>query len=1037
MKLSGLVRGILRWLVVLGCAFPALAQVVLQGEHFQATLSSQTGQLISVAPEGQSNPLARPVAISIRDEMSGKVHDLTAPLENLERRPSEVSFTQQTPDLEVETTFTAGSDLSIEIKLRNKGAERRDVSIWFDWGGLPPDCLAFLPGVSPHPQPDSRRELIYGYRSEGRPLVIPAATFFSHTVGTGLTVLCPLAIPIQGFQVRLRPSLGPEVGRTDLRIEPHGKVKTQVFLAMHEADWRPGLAFIRDKYPEHFMAHNPTAVEINGPFLWSSTAPEEQVRQWHEQGVRWVEAHFTYPFLGKYFPEGPRWVPAMDDLWAWEKTRQEPGVPARDAPFELIKRHMEEVLTPWETPEKVRAFIQLLHRYHIKALMYFQPSECWDRYAAEHFQSDAVRDANGAEVPAWYEDTVLNPRPGSAWAQYLEQQFKQLLALYPEADGIFEDQSHYDILDYAHDDGFSIDHGKTADRMGYNICLLVSKLSDYAHSLGKTVWWNGPYQIELGAIGDGHLAEGSDEQIQWLGIGNVPITSGAWYPDLYDRALLMGSQAASPCLTPVSFPYRYAQQIPADARIPAEQLRDFARYAPLFEQIRQREWVLTADAVRVPPGFEANLFRKPDGNYAVPVVTSWGGPSTGMQLDLPVTVRVPDRDAIRAAYVLSADIPGLLRVPWKREGKALTIQIPRHRRASLIVLAKAGVFAALRGDGALVEGQVTSPALVLDNWRPGPARGTVHVVDSSEPFNLGPGASKSLLIPRASLKPTADGYVGVPVRTSFANSQDEVAFSQQFEQVPVLEAGWEGTLRGYAGVTGTASFYVMNHGTATLEATLRAEGEGLQVTGLPATIRLAAGARKVMKVSVKPAKAGDAELHWRAGTGGKESTLTIKFPVWQTHFTPRADVVSGSVEFEELVSDGMPDLPQGGADIFAPFPSPGFGSTLQTPPPIKPRKVLVDGQLIGYLPSLNQTRWRGMAVAIPQAKLLELGRNFQLSFLPSDAADAYRLRKIRVVLSLTDGGELSSPVFDQEYTTLPAGQGAAQPIHMQVSLPVE
>src|ERR1035441_6011161 len=106
MKLSGLVRGILRWLVVLGCAFPALAQVVLQGEHFQATLSSQTGQLISVAPEGQSNTLARPVAISIRDEMSGKVHDLTAPLENLERRPSEVSFTQQTPDLEVETTFT-------------------------------------------------------------------------------------------------------------------------------------------------------------------------------------------------------------------------------------------------------------------------------------------------------------------------------------------------------------------------------------------------------------------------------------------------------------------------------------------------------------------------------------------------------------------------------------------------------------------------------------------------------------------------------------------------------------------------------------------------------------------------------------------------------------------------------------------------------------------------------------------------------------------------------------------------------------------
>src|SRR5208283_3491561 len=113
----------------------------------------------------------------------------------------------------------------------------------------------------------------------------------------------PLAIPVQGFQVRLPSTAGPKVGRTDLRIEPQGDVSTGVFLGLHDPDWRAGLAFIRDKYPEHFAAHNPTAVKINGPFLWSSTAPEQQVRQWREQGVRWVEVHFTYPFLGKYFPE--------------------------------------------------------------------------------------------------------------------------------------------------------------------------------------------------------------------------------------------------------------------------------------------------------------------------------------------------------------------------------------------------------------------------------------------------------------------------------------------------------------------------------------------------------------------------------------------------------------------------------------------------------------------------------------------------------------------------------------------------------------
>jgi hypothetical protein len=42
-----------------------------------------------------------------------------------------------------------------------------------------------------------------------------------------------------------------------------------------------------------------------------------------------------------------------------------------------------------------------------------------------------------------------------------------------------------------------------------------------------------------------------------------------------------------------------------------------------------------------------------------------------------------------------------------------------------------------------------------------------------------------------------------------------------------------------------------------------------------------------------------------------------------------------------------------------------------------------------------------------------------------------------VVFNLTDGEELSSPVSDREYNTLPPGQGAAQPIRLQMSLPVE
>ncbi len=47
----------------------------------------------------------------------------------------------------------------------------------------------------------------------------------------------------------------------------------------------------------------------------------------------------------------------MDDHWAWEKSSDAPGVPADSAPFELIKRYLENVLLPWEDADRVRAFI--------------------------------------------------------------------------------------------------------------------------------------------------------------------------------------------------------------------------------------------------------------------------------------------------------------------------------------------------------------------------------------------------------------------------------------------------------------------------------------------------------------------------------------------------------------------------------------------------------------------------------------------------------------------------------------------------------
>ena len=1013
--------------------------VWLAGKTFRAGVSEATGRLTSLAFENGSNFLRSPVVVSIRDEVSKKVEVLQGPVKNFQATPATTFFTEDLPDLSVQFTFSAANDLALQVGLKNKTNRRRDLSVLFDLGGLPADYRAFLPGADPHPYLPAYRTLAYGYRAEGMPLVIPSATFYSHSANAGLTLLSPLTIPVQGFQVTIPTSGAVQVGRLDLRLEPRSEVSTQLFLDLHQPDWRPGLNYVRTKYPDHFYVHDATAVSINGSFMWSPTAPEEQVRQWRQQGVRWVEVHFTYPFLGKYFPDQPAWTPAMDDHWAWEKMSSPPGVLLPQTPFEVIRNYLEKRLTPWESREKVNNFIHLLHRYDIKALMYWQPSECWDRYAAGRFMHDAVRDFNGDLVPAWYEDTVLDPRPGSKWAEYVEQQFKSLLAYYPDADGIFEDQSHYDLLDYAHDDGFSIHDGKPAYRMGYAICLLASRLIKYAHSLGKVVWWNGPYQIELGSIGDGHLAEGSSEYIQWLGIGNSPITSGAWYPGLYDRMLLIGSQIASPSLTPISFPYRYSHEIPANAQISAEELRDFDRYEPLFDQIREREWVLTPNAVEVPKGFEANIFRQPNGNYVVPVVTSWGGETTGTSLELPVTVRVDDSSAIRCVYLLTANQQGWFRVPWKRQGNDLRIEIPRHKHASLLVLARTGFFAAARGSGVEIEGHPEAAQLTLDNWFKSTVRGEAQVGSKVIPFELEPGSSRAIQISPQDLKLNSPGRLAVAIHVAFSHvgQSGQLAFNQELVEVPAIEAGWEGTLRGYLGKSVAATFYVINHGESPAQVKLQTESAGSEVTGFPSSVRLNGGARQQLRATLRPTVAGLSEIHLQYSTNDERRDLRVKFPVWRTRFNPHADVIAGSVTFQESVKNGMPDLRNGGQDIFAPSRSPGFGSHLTSPPASNPRPVEINGRHVAYLPSLNQARWRGESVAIPIEMLRQLGSQAEVTFHPANSKDRYLLRNVQIVLQLTDGSSLVTHAKPQQYSTFGVGQSKAHPIHLHFDLPVE
>ena len=987
---------------------------------FSAVVSRQSGRVVSITRAIETEHFTRPVAISLRDEITGESSDVNSPLEEARLTDTSYSFRQRAGDVVVETRISIGDDLSWEVHLKNAAEERRDLSVWFDLGGLPTDYHAFFPSMSsPNPSHPIGHDLLYGYRTDGVELTIPSVTFYAPSERLGLTVISPLEIPIQPFQVKVKPSGEVGVGRIDLKLNPRGEVATRIFLSLHEADWRPGLKYVRDKYPTYFMAGDTRAVDINGSFMgYAPVATEELVKQWQEHGVRWVEVHFTYPFLGKYFPDQPSWTPATDDEWAYLKELPGQGVPKLDAPYELIRAYVEKRLGAWETPDRVRSFIRLLHRYNIKALMYYQPTECWIAYAAAYFMPDLIRGPDGETEPTWYEDIVLDPRPGSAWANYLEAQFKGLLDLYPEADGIFMDQATDDGIDYNHDDGFTIRKGRPGYRMGYAICALTSKLVEYAHARGKVVWWNGPYQIEIASVGDGYLAEDTGEAFEWLGIGDKPITSTGGGNDYYDRMLLIGSQVVAPSVEMVEY-YCYMPEVRPGGGPSAEQVADFQRYQPLFEQIRKRQWVLTANAVETPRNFEANIFRQPNGNYAVPVITPWVDDTTGTAVDVPVTVRVPDAESIRGVYLLSADLSGWFRVPWKQSGDSVEARIPRHRRASLLLFAKSGFFAAIEENALAIEGQRRGAKLVLDNFLSQPAAGEVRIGSDALAFKLVPQASIALAIPASALSAGQESKISLPVEVRFSSGGvgEALKFKQQILRVPVLECGWTGTLWGYLNERSAVTFCLINHGAKPQAVHLTAEGVGLKIADLPHETVLRPSEQKSLQVEVEPERPGITEirLHVIAGT---EQAFTVKFPVWKTRFSQGAKAVDGRVEYGEFVPSGMEDPLRV-----------GHGTA---------RPIKVDGRLAGSIESRNQSRWLdGWSVPLSRDLLLEMGLTIEVSFYPANANDEFRLRNFRLVLRRADRSELASPLDAQELSTKPADGGPARPITVKLTLPRE
>ena len=261
-----------------------------------------------------------------------------------------------------------------------------------------------------------------------------------------------------------------------MRLEPGKPVTISLLLFGHEGDWRPGLGHLVERYPDFFVVAEPRVPNLYGAFMCSGgfkpgteIATDKALAEWKRQHVQTVEVHGTFPFYGRYLPLGEQWMTLADDRWHELRKAIDPRKPADDAPWQAIYAYVAQKSPPATTVAAVRDYIRRLHGHALYALVYFNPTEAWKPSIKANYPGDLVLNGDGRHVPEWYESLLVCPNPDSPWGKYLLDTFAKMMDLYPEADGFFMDQSTYDRLDYAHDDGWSIQDGRTGYRMGWAI----------------------------------------------------------------------------------------------------------------------------------------------------------------------------------------------------------------------------------------------------------------------------------------------------------------------------------------------------------------------------------------------------------------------------------------------------------------------------------------------------------------------------------------------------------------------------------------
>jgi hypothetical protein len=534
--------------------------------------------------------------------------------------------------------------------------------------------------------------------------VIPLVVFYSQRKNRALSFTVPFEKP--AVRIRFLSNTGAEadfhwnsreyplaerpyfqVSHEYLSVRASKNLETGLLISSHPACWRPALGWVYSKYRKYFDA-DPSFYRWDGvygfgyPFMKDSLTPEELQKDYatmHASGVRWEELHGHFPWYGLMIP------PPAVKTWSCH-SHPVPGTTLNRA--------------------KIEAHCKLARENGVGTFLYYNVTESEHEYAEKNFPSCIARAESGKPIGAFraeqYPDErsglLMNSDPTSAFGQHMIQQAKDMVEAYPDAAGFFWDVfGRGYMFDFAHDDGITMVDGKPAYYPEFMYQRLMREhIRPLLRSKGMLITANKPVTVASCEGVDGVMAYESAPEVEnpawiaaqsFLGLNrHVMIISQSEEHDP-EMAFLQ-------CLRYGMF-YSYAGPVPGqDKGVPPEEVdaREALakRYGPFIQLLRGKKWIFHPRALELPKYTDGNIFRLRDGRVMITLVSAWRQlrKVSDYAENLEVGCRLPDASSMRSIRTTAIDLGEAWDLEATRDGDMLKFKVPRHAKASVIVLSR-------------------------------------------------------------------------------------------------------------------------------------------------------------------------------------------------------------------------------------------------------------------------------------------------------------------------------------------------------------